>query len=109
VPIEVMQVAEERATYDELSGLGPLWECDFEFLSPTYFSRNGRDYLLPDPELIVHRLVDRWNDHVPDGPLAVDDGMARGLASRIILKSHQLRTVRTQGHGGHCGSGFVGK
>jgi len=78
-------------------------------VSATYFSRSGRHYLLPDPELILRGIVARWNFHNPPGtPLAVADATVRGLAGRIVVKRHSIHTVRTQGHARGQGTGFVG-
>jgi hypothetical protein len=110
VLLDVVDVAEEVSTYETLCRLAPIWQCDFECLSPTYFSRSGRDYLLPDPELIVQRLVARWNEHNDaKSPLSIGKESAMALTSRVILKAHELRTVRLERHAGHQGTGFVGQ
>ncbi len=109
VALRTVGLVEEAATYQALSRLAPVWECDFEFVSATYFSRSGRHYLLPDPELILRGIVARWNFHNPPGtPLAVADATVRGLAGRIVVKRHSIHTVRTQGHARGQGTGFVG-
>ncbi|MGH8899554.1 MAG: hypothetical protein ACRDZ4_21640 [Egibacteraceae bacterium] len=45
VPVDVDR---QGTSYETLRDLPPLWQADLRFLSPTYFSRSGRDYLLPD-------------------------------------------------------------
>jgi CRISPR-associated endoribonuclease Cas6 len=100
----------QGTSYLELRRRDPIWQCDLRFLSPTYFARSGRDYLLPDPELIVRRLAARWNQHAGlDGPLGVRDDQARELARRVILKAHELHTVRVGGQDGRERTGFLGQ
>lgn len=36
--------------------------AEFDFLTPTWFSRSGGEYCLPDPYLVFRRLADRWTD-----------------------------------------------
>lgn len=101
---------EDTASYQALRELPPLWQADLRFLSPTYFSRSGRDYLLPDPALIVRSLVARWDEQVEESPaLAIDGDMARELGRRVILKAHELYTVRVTGADGRPRTGFMGQ
>ena len=98
VEVTPTAVDERAASYESLRGVPPLWQSDLRFLSPTYFSRSARDYLLPHPALIVRSLVTRWNEHVDAcSPLAVDEAEARELGLRILLKAHELHTVRVTG------------
>lgn len=99
----------EHVSYGELTETGPVWDCLFTFLSPTYFSRSGRDYLLPDPELVVLRLAARWNEHVCDQDFAITDESVRGLARRVILMSHRIHTVRVNVGRDRVRAGFVGQ
>jgi CRISPR-associated endoribonuclease Cas6 len=107
--VEVVAVRKEERSYSAMRQLGPLWACDFRFLSPTYFSRSGRDYALPDPELIIRRLLARWNQHVQNEPHLITDQAARALTSRVILISHEIRTVRISGQNGRGRAGFIGR
>ena len=94
--------------YERLRSLSPLACCDLAFLSPTYIARSGRDYLLPDPELLVRRLGGRWNEHVGSGRLTLADGDVRELAGDVICVAHELRTVRIAAQAGRERTGFVG-
>jgi CRISPR-associated endoribonuclease Cas6 len=108
--LRAIEVAAEVFTYRSMRSLPALWECDFEFVSPTFFSRSGRDYLLPDPDLIVRSLLARWNFHNPLGSaLAVEEDAVRGLSGRMVVKRHDIRSVRTQAHAGRGRTGFVGQ
>ncbi|MGH8884231.1 MAG: CRISPR system precrRNA processing endoribonuclease RAMP protein Cas6 [Egibacteraceae bacterium] len=107
VPLDVDR---QGTSYQTLRDLPPLWQADLRFLSPTYFSRSGRDYLLPDPALIVRSLVVRWNEQVEERPaLAIDGDVARELGRRVILKAHELYTVRVTGADGRPRTGFKGQ
>jgi CRISPR-associated endoribonuclease Cas6 len=107
VPVEIRQ---QSISYQALHKLPPLWEADLRFLSPIYFSRSGRDYLLPDPALIVRSLVTRWNKQVEDEPeLVIDEEAARELGRRIVLKAHELYTVRVTSADGRGRTGFMGQ
>jgi len=95
--------------YERLLALPPLARCDLVFLSPTYISRSGRDYLLPDPELLVRRLAARWNEHVGSQRLALVGDDVRKLAGDVICVAHELRTVRITAEEGRERTGFVGQ
>jgi hypothetical protein len=87
--LDVVDLTVDRARLGHLRGLPPLWDCEFAFLSPTYFSRSGRDYLLPDPELIARKLVDRWNATSRGcEAMMVDPATARALGCRLLMKAH---------------------
>lgn len=55
----VHDVQEQREAYEELMD-GAATSIQFRFVSPTWFSRNGRLYPIPDPVLVFSRLADRW-------------------------------------------------
>jgi len=97
--LEVTGARPEPRTFADLARLAPFWRCDFTFLAPTYFSRSGRDYPLPDPELLLGQLARRWNDHAPDDRLRIDEATTRALQARAILVAHDISTLRT---GAHC-------
>jgi len=110
VELEALAVRKDAgSSYVELRRLGPLWACEYRFLSPTYFARSGRDYPLPDPQLIVRSLVERWNTHSPDSDeVRVGEDLARELGSRIVLAAHAIRTRAVPSGNGRPRIGFVG-
>ena len=69
--------------------------------SPTYFSQNGADIVLPDPRLIAGSWRRRWNSSLPDGdPLTIGDDAWRETHRALVLGPFDLRTeVRDSGHG----------
>ena len=108
LPLEALAVRRlTTVSYPELRKLGPLWSCEYRFLTPTYFARSGRDYPLPDPQLIIRSLIESWNAHADDD-LRIDDGLARELGSRVILTSHTIRTRAIPSGNGRPRIGFVG-
>lgn len=56
----------------------------FLFQSPTWFSRNGRIYPLPDPVLMYSGLARRWNSHAPD-PLGMSPEVVKSIAGGVEL------------------------
>src|SRR5262249_3504366 len=54
-----------QASFAELLASPPRRHAELRFLSPTYFARNGRDFPLPDPVLVMRSLATRWDAHAP--------------------------------------------
>jgi len=107
-PLRLVGVERDDQPYESLRATGGRWDADLRFLSPTYFSRSGRDYLLPDPQLIVRTLAGRWNEHAGAGLAASVDEVA-ALTRTVLLKAHDVRTVRIAGKHGRTRTGFVGQ
>lgn len=80
-------------SFGRLATGGSTGTADLRMLSPTFFSRNGRDHPLPDPVLIIDSAVRRWNLHAP-ADLRVPDAEHRALRSRIVLTDFEGRTER---------------
>ncbi len=57
----------------------------FSFESPTYFSRGGRDYPLPDPELVFGNLVRRWDSFCPE-PLRIGKDLGDTLLASLVVE-----------------------
>lgn len=76
-------------------------------LTPTYFSRNGRDVPLPDPVLVMRSLAQRWNVFAPTG-LAIDDTLSKALLSAVLLTDAAVHTVRVQVGRDAWQTGFIG-
>ncbi|GIU84522.1 MAG: hypothetical protein KatS3mg008_1297 [Acidimicrobiales bacterium] len=77
-------LVEQRATAAEIA-----------FVSPTYFSRSGDDFLLPDPHLIFGSLERRWRDTAPaefDPP----EQIGKTIAAAVRVSAVDICTVRTQ-------------
>ncbi|WP_239377148.1 CRISPR system precrRNA processing endoribonuclease RAMP protein Cas6 [Frankia sp. Cj5] len=70
--------------FARLASAGPARRVRLRMLTPTFFSRNGRDLPLPEPVLIVRSLLARWNAHAPD-TLTIDDSAARELVGSVFL------------------------
>lgn len=96
--------------FDKLASLPPAREVTIEFHTPTYFSRSGRRYPLPDPELIVRRLIARWNECQPDdGALRIGEAQARALGSSVELVEHELCSAVIVTGRNRGPVGFVGR
>ena len=89
---------------------GPVADsATVSFSSPTYFSQNGGDVVLPDPRLIVGSWRRRWNSSLPDtGLLAIGEDAWRETHRALRLATFDLRTdTRDSGHERNC-TGFTG-
>jgi CRISPR-associated endoribonuclease Cas6 len=107
VPVDVVDLEDDDVSYERLSHSRPRERWDLQFVSPTYFSRNGRDYLLPDAELLVRTAAYRWNSHSP-ASLAVGSGAVDHLAGRVVVSAHDIHTVVIPRWHGGGRRGFLG-
>lgn len=102
--VEDAQLAE--TSYAAMLREPPTRRVELRFRSPTRFRRNGRDYLLPDPGLLLGSLARRWDALCPDG-LAVDPRALRRLVDEVLLARHRLQTELVDT--GSTKAGFVGE
>ena len=63
------------------------------FLSPTAFKQSGRYTVVPDKDLIVQSLTNKWNAVFPSFPLN-DEEAFRMLTEGIRISDYNLRTTR---------------
>ncbi|MFD5574684.1 CRISPR system precrRNA processing endoribonuclease RAMP protein Cas6 [Streptomyces cadmiisoli] len=103
------EAAAEHAPYDALLAAGPATHAELHAVTPTYFSRNGTQYPLPDPHLIYGSLARRWNTHAPPN-LNIPDTALREMHKHLAVSAHNIATqpvnltttaTRT-GYTGHC-------
>ena len=73
--------------------IGPQRYYSFRFLSPTAFRQAGRYVVLPDKELILQSLFNKWNAAFPSCPLE-DKDVLRMLGEGIHISDYRLRTTR---------------
>lgn len=74
----------DLTSFARLASGGPVRSADLRLLSPTFFSRNGRDHPLPDPVLLVESAVRRWNVHAPPDAHIPED-LRRALRAAVYL------------------------
>src|ERR1017187_9165268 len=87
----------------------PCGSARLTFRSPTYFSQNGADAVLPDPRLIVGSWRRRWNVPLPEGhALAVTDDAWREIHHAARLASFALRTASMDSGRARAREGFTG-
>jgi hypothetical protein len=105
----VAESTQRRVTHATLAAGPSLSTVTAGFASPTYFSQNGLDCVLPDPRLIAGSWRRRWNASLPDGdPLAIGDDTWRATIPVLRLHSLDLKTqTRDSGHG-RDRAGFTG-
>jgi CRISPR-associated endoribonuclease Cas6 len=105
----VTESTQRRVTHAQLAAGSAENEVTVTFGSPTYFSQNGADTMLPDPRLIAGSWRRRWNTSLPDGdPLTIGDDAWRETHRALVLGPFDLRTeVRDSGHG-RDRTGFTG-
>ncbi|WP_433678312.1 CRISPR system precrRNA processing endoribonuclease RAMP protein Cas6 [Nocardia sp. CA-119907] len=95
-------------TYAQLATTAaPIKTAEFHITSPMYFSRNGRDYPLPDPVLIITKLADRWNHHAPPHTQLTDTN-TRNLNQHIYLAGLDGHTVQARATYTSQQTGFLG-
>jgi CRISPR-associated endoribonuclease Cas6 len=68
--------------------------ADLWFQSPTYFSRNGRFYPLPDPVLLFRGLAAKWNARQADASMSLPDDLLSQLTSAVAISACELATTR---------------
>lgn len=95
----------QRVTFEQLASRDPVTSVRVEFVSPTMFSRNGRNYALPDPVVVHQHLVRRWNLFAPE-PLRITEDDARSLLRAMTLEATDIRADRIPDIIGR--SGFIG-
>jgi len=109
VTCAVTDVAYRPATHLELASGPPLAAIRLTFRSPTYFSQNGTDVVVPEPRLIVGSWRRRWNASLPEGdPLGIDDDAWREIHHALRMTAFDLRTKRMDSGRGHNRAGFTG-
>jgi hypothetical protein len=109
VSCAVTESIQRRATHAQLASGRALTEAAVTFSSPTYFSLNGADDVVPDPRLIVGSWRRRWNSSLPDkGQLAIGEDAWRETRQAIRLTAFDLRTERRDSGHGRERAGFTG-
>lgn len=105
----VTESTQRRVTHAQLAAGSAANDVAVTFGSPTYFSQNGADVILPDPRLIAGSWRRRWNSSLPDGdPLAIGDDAWQETHRTLALAAFDLRSeVRDSGHG-RDRAGFTG-
>ncbi|MBO3752848.1 CRISPR system precrRNA processing endoribonuclease RAMP protein Cas6 [Streptosporangiaceae bacterium NEAU-GS5] len=96
-------------SYSELTMPSTALSGTLTFHSPTYFSRDGRVEVLPDPRLMLAGYIRRWNAAVPESsPLHVADDMTRDLTRAVTLGDYELHTMHMDSGYQKDRPGFVG-
>jgi CRISPR-associated endoribonuclease Cas6 len=105
----VLESQQRRVTHAALANGAPARETTVSFGSPTYFSQNGTDVVVPDPRLIAGSWRRRWNSSLPEAdPLVIGDDLWRETHRFLTIAAFDLRTEeRDTGHG-RSRAGFVG-
>ena len=106
---QVAEITHRSVPRAALTSGPPLGAADLLFCSPTYFSQNGTDVVLPDPRLIAGSWRRRWNATLPEGDaLRIDDAAWRETHPAIRLAEFDLRTQRRDSGRGRHRAGFTG-
>jgi CRISPR-associated endoribonuclease Cas6 len=109
VSCAVVERTQRRTTHAVLASGPSLAAATITFGSPTFFSQNGSDIVIPDPKLIVGSWRRRWNASLPDGDrLAVSDEEWKATHRLITLTGFDLRTERRDTGHGRDRAGFIG-
>jgi len=109
VSCAITESTQRRVTHARLAAGPALNGITVTFASPTYFSQNGADVVLPDPRLIVGSWRRRWNSSLRGADsLAIDDGTWRDAHRAIHLAAFELCTTRRDSGHGQDRAGFTG-
>ncbi len=109
VTCAVVESTQRRVTHARLAAGPAPGAVTVTFASPTYFSQNGADVVLPDPRLIVGSWRRRWNLSLPAAnPLAVDEEAWWDVHRAVRLAAFDLRTVPYDTGHGRDRAGFTG-
>lgn len=109
VSCAVTGITHQPASHAEIAAGPPLRRADLAFCSPTYFSQNGTDVVIPDPRLIAGSWRRRWNASLPPGhELQIDDETWRLTHRALRLTAFDLATEFMDSGRGHDRAGFTG-
>ena len=109
VTCAVTESTQRRVTHARLAAGPALNGVMIRFASPTYFSQNGADVVLPDPRLIVGSWRRRWNSSLNGADsLALDEGTWRDAHRAIRLATFDLCTESHDAGYGRDRAGFTG-
>jgi hypothetical protein len=110
VSCAVTESTQRRVTHAALAAGPAADEVEVSFGSPTYFSQNGAEVLVPDPRLIAGSWRRRWNSSLPpDGDqLAIGEDVWRDTHRALQLAAFELRTERRDTGYGRDRAGFTG-
>lgn len=89
-----------------LLGVESSSSVELSFVTPTWFTRGGGEYALPDPYLVFRRLADRWNTVCEDRDL-LDLEEAEELLRQIRITRFDGRSAPFETGRGRK-TGFVG-
>jgi hypothetical protein len=105
----VTEARHRQVSHAQLAAGPPLGSAVVTFRSPTYFSQNGSDVVIPDPRLIVGSWWRRWNASLPEGDvLAIAEDAWQAVLRMVRMTAFDLRTERRDSGRGHERSGFTG-
>ncbi len=93
--------------YAELAARPPASHAHLRVTSPMFFSRNGRDYPVPDPTLMLRSTVNRWNQHAPP-ELSIPDSALRELTGLVYVAGFTGGTTQAPVSATMHQTGFVG-
>ena len=90
--------------WEGLLSAPPAKRIDLRFASPTAFSSQGRDILLPD----AHRMLESWQRKwLAWGGPPLPEADPKDLATALLVESYELATS-VHGHGNARNRGFSG-
>ncbi|MFF4128275.1 CRISPR system precrRNA processing endoribonuclease RAMP protein Cas6 [Microbispora rosea] len=96
-------------SYPELAAPSSATAATLTFHSPTYFSRDGRAEILPDPRLMLAGCHRRWNASISGtSPVRIADELARETIRSVCLRDYDLRTMHMDSGYQKDRPGFIG-
>jgi hypothetical protein len=105
----VAEATHRSVTHAQLAASPAADRARLTFHSPTYFSQNGSEVVLPDPRLILGSWRRQWNAWAPDDDtLKIDDDAWRELHRAVRITEFELRTNGRDTGRGRDRLGFTG-
>lgn len=106
--LQILRRHERAVPYAALAAAPASSRVVLRFHTATYFSRNGRDFPLPDPILVFQSLARRWNAHCPE-PLRIEAELTDRLLSELVVSAAQVETTAHAAAHRQERVGFVGQ
>ena len=91
-------------SWEDLYAVKPSSTLVLEFKTPTFFRRQGVNYAIPEPTLILRSLERSWSIY---SPYPIPPGLAKQMANRTSVTDLKIRSLAHKGH--HRVNGFVGR
>lgn len=88
-PFHPAEIRQSHTPYAALADSAPAQRVRVEFTTPAYINRAGRQIPLPDPELLLGALVQRWRAF---SPIPLPEEQMELLLGCVHVSRHRIAT-----------------